>query len=79
MARMVRDGELMALFELANIPYVGCDMPASVLSMDKVLSKIIVEKAELPTPNTEWFYSADFSMNPEPILHVLKSLRYPLC
>lgn len=72
------DGELMALFELANIPYVGCDMPASVLSMDKVLSKIIVEKAELPTPKYEWFYSADFSMNPEPILHVLKSLRYPL-
>ena len=35
------DGALMGLLDMANVPYVGCDLGASVLAMDKVLAKQI--------------------------------------
>lgn len=38
------DGTIQGLFELAKIPYVGCGVLASAVSMDKVYTKIIVDK-----------------------------------
>ncbi len=38
------DGTVQGLFELAKIPYVGCGVFASAVGMDKVFTKIIVEK-----------------------------------
>lgn len=35
------DGTLQALFELANVPYAGSDVPASAAGMDKTLMKQI--------------------------------------
>lgn len=37
------DGTIQGLFELANIPYVGCGVLASAVSMDKFHTKIIVD------------------------------------
>lgn len=36
------DGALMGLLEMANIPYVGCNLPASTVAMDKALAKTVV-------------------------------------
>lgn len=41
------DGTIQGLFELINIPYVGCKVLASSVSMDKVYTKIVFEKARL--------------------------------
>lgn len=41
------DGTIQGLFELLKIPYVGCRVLASSISMDKAYTKIIFEKAEL--------------------------------
>lgn len=41
------DGSIQGLFELTNVPYVGCKVLASSISMDKVYTKIIFEKAGL--------------------------------
>jgi D-alanine-D-alanine ligase len=41
------DGTIQGLFELLKIPYVGCKVLASSISMDKVYTKIIFEKAGL--------------------------------
>ncbi len=41
------DGTIQGLFELAKIPYVGCKVLASSISMDKTYTKIIFEKARL--------------------------------
>lgn len=38
------DGTVQGLFELAQIPYVGCGVLASAVSMDKVYTKIIAER-----------------------------------
>lgn len=37
------DGTIQGLFELAKIPYVGCGVLASAVSMDKLYTKLIVE------------------------------------
>lgn len=37
------DGTIQGLFELAKIPYVGCGVLSSAVSMDKVYTKIIVD------------------------------------
>ncbi len=37
------DGTVQGLFELAKIPYVGCGVLASAVSMDKLYTKIVVD------------------------------------
>lgn len=41
------DGTIQGLFELTKVPYVGCRVLSSSISMDKVYTKIIFEKAGL--------------------------------
>lgn len=41
------DGAMMGLLEMANVPYVGCNMPASTIAMDKALAKTIVADADV--------------------------------
>lgn len=41
------DGTIQGLFELSQIPYVGCKVLSSSLGMDKVYTKIIFEKAKI--------------------------------
>lgn len=42
------DGTVQGLFELANLPYVGCGVAASALAMDKLLAKQAFMAAEIP-------------------------------
>ncbi len=42
------DGTIQGLLELLKIPYVGCGVLASSVGMDKVYSKIVFEKAQIP-------------------------------
>ena len=41
------DGAIQGLFELAGIPYVGCNVMSSACGMDKAVSKVIFEQAGL--------------------------------
>ena len=41
--RLGEDGTIQGIFELAKIPYVGCGVLASSVSMDKVYTKQIVD------------------------------------
>lgn len=43
------DGSLMGLFRMAGIPFVGADMDASVIAMDKVLAKQVAVANGIPT------------------------------
>ena len=72
------DGELMGLLEMANVPYVGCGMPASAIAMDKVLAKQVSEASGIESNKWVWFYSKDFSKSPKGVLSLIKSLKYPL-
>ena len=39
------DGTMQGLLELAGIPYVGCGVAASANSMDKSITKVLVDAA----------------------------------
>ena len=41
------DGTIQGLLELAKIPYVGCGVLASAVSMDKIYTKIIVDSLNI--------------------------------
>ena len=42
------DGKLQSLFELYNVKYVGCNSYSSLICYDKLLTKIILEKYDIP-------------------------------
>lgn len=44
----IEDGKLQAMFELFNINYVGSDSFSSLISYDKILTKLILEYYSIP-------------------------------
>jgi len=72
------DGELMGLLEMANVPYVGCGMPASAVAMDKVLAKQVAEAAGIESNPWTWFYTHDLARHHSRILNDINKLKYPL-
>ena len=54
------DGCIQGLFELSGIPYVGCGVSASMLGMDKVLSKMAYATAGIP--QADWIYFDDVTL-----------------
>jgi D-alanine-D-alanine ligase len=59
------DGTLQGLFELAGIPYCGCDVVSAAVSMDKWLARTTLRGAGLPVlddvavARARWIDSAD--------------------
>jgi D-alanine-D-alanine ligase len=50
------DGTIQGLLDIAEIPYVGCDMEASVLCMNKTLTKMVLKEGNiLQTPHLVLF------------------------
>ena len=41
------DGKLQGLLDMINIPYVGCNLISSAISMDKVFTKIILNNEDI--------------------------------
>jgi D-alanine-D-alanine ligase len=72
------NGELMGILEMANVAYVGCDLPSSAVAMDKVLSKQVTDSAGIYSTPWTWFYSYDFAKSRTSIIEKINRLKYPL-
>lgn len=48
------DGTIQGLFEMIKVPYVGCKVLASSLAMDKVYTKIVLDKAGIKQTKSEY-------------------------
>ena len=48
------DGTIQGMLELLQIPYVGCGVLASSVGMDKVYTKIVLEKADIKQTKYEY-------------------------
>jgi len=73
------DGEMMGLFELAGVPYVGCGTAASAVAMDKVLTKLVVQSAGIPVTTFRHFSQHEFETDPaDCITKINRGLHYPL-
>lgn len=53
------DGSVQGLLKTCNIPFAGTGVKGSALCMDKVLSKVILEKAGVPVAKGEFYHEAE--------------------
>ena len=73
------DGALMGLLDMSGVPYAGCNMPAAVLAMDKVLAKQIAVDAGLPSNKFIGMFSSEFEQDPSAtVKRITKALNYPI-
>lgn len=68
------DGTIQGLFEMIKVPYVGCRVLASSLAMDKVYTKIIIEKAGIKQTKSE--YIRKFNEN---YIYIDKTFNEKIC
>lgn len=72
------DGTIQGLFEMADIPYVGCGVLASSCGMDKAVMKILFEAEQLPICRHVWFLRSEWERDPAAVvLKIESSLGYP--
>ncbi len=72
------DGTIQGLFEMADIPYVGCGVLGSSCGMDKVTMKILFRDAGLPICRHVWFLRSEFERDADTVVkQIEKNLGYP--
>lgn len=73
------DGTVQGLFEVLDVPYVGCGVLASSTGMDKIISKALFERAGIPqlpyvpVNQSKWKHDQE-----EVIQSMEKALPYPM-
>ena len=73
------DGTMQGVFEMFNIPYIGCGVASSAISMDKVLTKQFYISNNIPTAKFVNFLNSDWQTGKTRILEDIKSnLSFPL-
>lgn len=73
------DGTIQGIFELAQIPYVGCGVLASAVSMDKFYTKIVVNHiGGIRQAEFVGVYREDLKDMDQVITEVEEKLEYPV-
>ena len=73
------DGTVQGLFQLAGIPYVGCGVASSASCMDKCLTKLTAEKAQVRQADWELVTRLQLRTDPEAALdRVERRFTYPV-
>jgi D-alanine-D-alanine ligase len=72
------DGTLQGLLECLDLPYVGAGVLASALCMDKVMFKLVMERAGVPQVAYRGATETDFGADPQRVLDGLGALGLPV-
>jgi D-alanine-D-alanine ligase len=73
------DGTVQGLLEMADLPYVGCGVLSSAVSMDKVVARKLFAAAGLPQVPYRQVMRSEWRATPEPILDEMEAaLGWPL-
>lgn len=72
------DGTIQGLFELSGIPYVGCGVLASSVSMDKLYTKIIVDSLNIRQARYVAVLKSDMKRIDDVVKNVEDTLEYPV-
>ncbi len=73
------DGTIQGLFEIAGIPYVGCDTLSSAMCMDKAVSNTIADYFDIAQAKWLPLLQSDYNLNPdESALKAEKELGFPI-
>ncbi len=72
------DGTIQGLFEMADIPYVGCGVLASSCGMDKVFMKTLFRDAGLPICDYVWFLRSEWEAAADVVVRQVEAkIGYP--
>lgn len=73
------DGCIQGVFEVYGIPYVGLDVTASAVCMDKIMSKALFKEIGLEVGKYTWITRNDWILAPKVCLRKIKSeLKFPM-
>lgn len=73
------DGAMQGLLQMAGIPFVGPDVAASAVSMDKTLTKLVVDNAKVTQAEWQLVRNSELQNRMEAILDALESrFQYPV-
>ena len=72
------DGTVQGYFETLNIPYVGCNVQASAICMDKIMTKKVLKALDLPIVKYTGFYTKKWINDQGQIIkEIEENLKYP--
>jgi len=73
------DGSMQGLLQIAGIPYVGSHVASSAVAMDKTLTKLVVDHANIPQAVWELVRAGELENRMENTLSTLElRFRYPM-
>lgn len=76
------DGTIQGLFEMLQVPYVGCDATSSAVTMDKILTKKFYQQLNIPTTKFVYYIKTDKDSDEwrDTVFGLIKNnnLKYPL-
>ncbi len=73
------DGSIQGYFEFLGLPYVGCDVLASAVGMDKVVFKDVLKRQGLAVLDCYTFYAREFALNGEEVCkNCIENVGLPL-
>ena len=73
------DGAVQGLLQLAGIPYVGPHIAASAVAMDKTLTKLVMDNAQIPQAAWRLVKNSELAQRMDAILDMLEeSFAYPV-
>ena len=74
----VEDGGLQGYLKTIGIPFVGCDVTASAVGMDKFIMKMILKEAGVPVLDAKIFTLSDYADIDSMIGKIENTLGYPV-
>ena len=73
------DGSIQGYLEILGIPYVGPDVLASSIGMDKIMMRRLLKEQKIPSLDYVAFYSLDYIKNEDKYINEIEEkLRYPV-
>ena len=74
----VEDGALQGYFKTLGVPFVGCDVTASAVGMDKYIMKAILKESDVPVLDAKVFTLSDYAEIDAMIAAIESAIGYPV-
>ena len=74
----VEDGALQGYLKTIGVPFVGADVTASAISMDKQVTKAVMKEAGVPVLDAKVYTMADYSELEDMLDDIEKVVGYPV-
>lgn len=72
------DGTVQGLLQLSGIPFVGCDMTSSAVSMDKILTNTVADRNGIAQAKWEYVTKFDYEAGNKSLDEIAEDLGYPI-